>query len=62
MSKKTTKVLLSIDDELLADIDDYWFRNRMKSRASTIRKLILASLIFAKPVEGPKKTSPKGEF
>jgi len=40
MATKKPQVLLTLDDELLARIEDYRYENRIPTRSETIRTLI----------------------
>ncbi len=44
MLDKKEILTISIDKELIADIDDYRFENRISSRSETIRLLIKKAL------------------
>jgi len=46
MNKKTeNKILLSVPNSLLKEIEDYQFKNRIKSRSEAIRQLIKKGLV-----------------
>lgn len=47
MNKKTeNKILLSVPNSLLKEIEDYQFENRIKSRSEAIRQLIKKGLFY----------------
>ena len=41
---KNTQVLVTLPNELLKQIEDYWYANRLKNRTEAIRKLIKIGL------------------
>ena len=53
MATKKKQVLLTLGDELLKDIDNYWHENHIISRSETIRRLLEEALINRKKT--PKK-------
>jgi len=44
MATKKKQVLLTLGDELLKDIDNYWHENHIISRSEAIRSLIKEAL------------------
>ena len=44
MSTEKPRIMLTLDENLLEDIDDYRYKNRIPSRSEAIRKLIKKSL------------------
>jgi metal-responsive CopG/Arc/MetJ family transcriptional regulator len=50
MPKDRTKKLITFDNDLIEQIDDYRFDNRLDSRSEAVRQLIKAGL---------KKKAPK---
>jgi len=44
MPEKKDILTISIDKELIADIDDYRFENRISSRSEAIRRLLKQAL------------------
>lgn len=42
--KRTEKLQLMLDDHELGTVDDWWFRNRMPTRAAAIREFIRRGL------------------
>ena len=53
MPDKKEILTISIDKELIADIDDYRFENRISSRSEAIRRLLIEGLEKIK--KKPKK-------
>jgi len=51
MSDRTPRLLLVLPDDLLAEIDDHRFANRIETRTEAIRRLIRAGLDAAKDRE-----------
>ena len=41
---KNTQVLVTLPNELLKQIEDYWHANKLKNRTEAIRKLIKIGL------------------
>lgn len=56
MTTEKPKILLILEDELLARIEDYRFGNRISSRSEAIRRLIEEGLKAAVP---PKQKPPR---
>ncbi len=48
--EKNTQVLVTFPNEMLQEIENYWYENRLKNRNEAIRELI---------TKGLKKTSEK---
>ena len=46
---KNTQVLVTLPHRLLADIENYWYEKRLKSRSEAIRELIVQGLEKARP-------------
>jgi len=53
MATKKKQVLLTLGDELLKDIDNYWHEKHIISRSEAIRSLIKKALKKSK--KAPKK-------
>lgn len=56
------QIVVTLDDELLEGIEDYWFKRRLKSRASAIRRLIVIGLDFEKPTPPDGEKKQPGDF
>jgi len=56
MTTEKPKILLILEDDLLARIEDYRFGNRISSRSEAIRRLIEEGLKAAVP---PKQKPPR---
>ncbi len=54
MTTQKPQVLLTLNDELLKQIEDFRFEKRINSRSEAIRQLIEAGLAASKP-KGKKK-------
>jgi metal-responsive CopG/Arc/MetJ family transcriptional regulator len=55
MPKDRTKKLITFDNDLIEQIDDYRFNNRLESRSEAVRQLIKAGLKKkAKPTKKKK--------
>jgi len=46
---KNTQVLVTLPHRLLADIENYWYEKRLKSRSEATRELIVQGLEKARP-------------
>ena len=53
MATDKPRILITVSDELLAKIDEYWHDNRIMSRSEAIRSLLEAALRKSK--KAPKK-------
>ena len=53
MPSNKPKILLIVDDELLKQIDDYRYENRIPSRSGAIRRLL--EIALKKYEKKPKK-------
>ena len=38
------RIIITVDEDLLAEIDDYWFANRFRSRAQAVVDLVKQAL------------------
>ena len=41
---ENTQILITLPNELLDEIDNYWHENKLRSRSETIRELLRKSL------------------
>ncbi len=55
MTTEKPQLLLTLDDNLLKQIEDYRFTNRINSRSEAIRRLIEEGLKNANPPQKSKK-------
>ena len=51
--KQDQKLIIQVSKELIEQIDDYRFKNRLQSRAEAVRQLI------EKSISSPKKETSK---
>lgn len=44
MSKRRTQIAITVDDEMLAELEDYRFNNRFPTRASALVSLVVKGM------------------
>ena len=62
MTTKKKQVLLTLGDELLKDIDNYWHEKHIISRSEAIRSLIKEALKKSKKAPNKWKFAPQSLF